>query len=487
MAQRHGDQATTVSVRSFLVADIRGYTSYTAAHGDEAAARLVEHFATLVSDGVTAWSGTLVELRGDEALAAFELPRSALRAAVELQTAFADESREHVELPLNVGIGLDAGEAVPVGDGFRGAALNRAARLCSAAEAGQTFASEGLIHLAGPVSDIEYAAPREIRAKGLDEPVGVVAVTATRDDMSARGPAATLGTPSSLPPQLDAIVPLAGRKQELGWLRWHWRRARHGHARSVIVSGIPGIGKTRLAAALAAVAYEDDAAVTYLPMAMGISEAALATKAHGGPALLVVDDIDAASSESVKATVDEAAVLDGPVLLLVTHRTEASAELLKSLEVLTPSSMRRELGPLDLEAVRISRASTRARRSISCRSHRSPSSRRGTRPPSTACRTSGRDDWRPNAWVPPSAARRRAVANCKMPSPPSSRTSHCWSRHARSACSTTIGRTWPWLSMYRAHGRGACAPTRAWSHTRRAMPTSSSAGSGWWRSSLRAS
>ena len=149
------------------------------------------------------------------------------------------------------------------------------------------------------------------------------------------------------------MVPLAGRKQELGWLRWHWRRARHGHARSVIVSGIPGIGKTRLAAALAAVAYEDDAAVTYLPMAMGISEAALATKAHGGPALLVVDDIDAASSKSLKATVDEAAVLDGPVLLLVTHRTEASAELLKSLEVLTPSSMRRELGPLDLEAVRI--------------------------------------------------------------------------------------------------------------------------------------
>ena len=90
MAQRHEDQAAPASVRSFLVADIRGYTSYTAAHGDEAAARLVEHFATLVSDGVTAWSGTLVKLRGDEALAAFGSPRSALRAAVDRQTAFAD-------------------------------------------------------------------------------------------------------------------------------------------------------------------------------------------------------------------------------------------------------------------------------------------------------------------------------------------------------------------------------------------------------------
>ena len=73
MAQRQEDPPAA-GVRSFLVADIRGYTAYTAAHGDEAAAKLVEHFAELVSDGVTAWSGTLVELRGDEALAAFESP-----------------------------------------------------------------------------------------------------------------------------------------------------------------------------------------------------------------------------------------------------------------------------------------------------------------------------------------------------------------------------------------------------------------------------
>ena len=36
-----------------------------------------------------------------------------------------------------VGIGLDAGEAIPVSDGYRGGALNLAARLCSLAGPGQ--------------------------------------------------------------------------------------------------------------------------------------------------------------------------------------------------------------------------------------------------------------------------------------------------------------------------------------------------------------
>jgi len=49
-----------------------------------------------------------------------------------------------------VGIGLDAGEAVPVGSGYRGAALNLAARLCGVSRAGEVHSSLGLVELAGP-------------------------------------------------------------------------------------------------------------------------------------------------------------------------------------------------------------------------------------------------------------------------------------------------------------------------------------------------
>ncbi len=107
----------TTEIRTFLIADVRGYTRYTQEQGDEAAARLAERFAVVVGEQITARGGQVVELRGDEALCVFGSPRAALRAAVDLQRRCADEIRADASLPLRVGIGIDAGEAVAVEDG----------------------------------------------------------------------------------------------------------------------------------------------------------------------------------------------------------------------------------------------------------------------------------------------------------------------------------------------------------------------------------
>ena len=158
-------------VRTFLIADVRGYTNYTREHGDEAAAHLASTFAELVREVVEARQGSLLELRGDEALVVFISGRQALRAAVELQDRFTGAS-----LPRGVGIGLDSGEAVPVGEGYRGGALNLAARLCSRASPGQVLASEAVIHLAGKVEGLAYVDPRTFRLKGYAEPIRAVEV-----------------------------------------------------------------------------------------------------------------------------------------------------------------------------------------------------------------------------------------------------------------------------------------------------------------------
>src|SRR5690348_17326663 len=92
-------------ILSFLIADIRGYTSFTQEHGDEAAARLAGTFAGIAREGIEAHGGRLLELRGDEALAVFGSVRASLRAAAELQLVFADEILIHPDLPLRVGIG----------------------------------------------------------------------------------------------------------------------------------------------------------------------------------------------------------------------------------------------------------------------------------------------------------------------------------------------------------------------------------------------
>ena len=88
---------------------------------------------------MTAAGGEVVELRGDEALCVFTSARQALRTAVDLQRHFRARVDGEPVFPLGVGIGLDAGEAVPVEDGYRGGALNLAARLCSLAAPGRSW------------------------------------------------------------------------------------------------------------------------------------------------------------------------------------------------------------------------------------------------------------------------------------------------------------------------------------------------------------
>jgi len=164
------------SILVFLIADIRGYSHFTQEHGDEAAAKLASRFATLVRETTTLHGGRLVELRGDEALTCFHSVRQAFQAAIELQEHLEQATQADPAYPLPVGIGIDAGEAVPFEGGYRGAALNLAARLCSLAGPGEVLASEIVIHLARKVDGLSYFPWGIAELKGFDEPVRIIAV-----------------------------------------------------------------------------------------------------------------------------------------------------------------------------------------------------------------------------------------------------------------------------------------------------------------------
>jgi class 3 adenylate cyclase len=170
MAAAHGP------VRTFMIADIRGYTRFTEEYGDEAAARLAAKFADLVRDGVELRGGTLVELRGDEALAVFESARQAIRAAMDMQAMFSNESDADADLPLRVGIGIDSGEAIAVEEGFRGAALNVAARLCALAHGGEVLTSAGTARLAGHLPGLRYVDRGDANLKGIQGPTHVMRI-----------------------------------------------------------------------------------------------------------------------------------------------------------------------------------------------------------------------------------------------------------------------------------------------------------------------
>lgn len=162
-------------MRTFLLADVRGYTRYTREHGDEAASELARQLARLVRSTVPEFGGELLEVRGDEALCVFTSARQALRAAVEIQRGLrAPEDGE--PFPLGVGIGLDAGEAVPTDGGYRGTALNVAGRLVSAAGPGEVLATERLVRLSNQVAGLHWSRPRAMRLKGFADPELVVRV-----------------------------------------------------------------------------------------------------------------------------------------------------------------------------------------------------------------------------------------------------------------------------------------------------------------------
>jgi branched-chain amino acid transport system substrate-binding protein len=170
----HGEAGAVV--RTFLIADVRGYTSFTQAHGDEAAGALAARFAELAREAISAAGGEVIELRGDEALCVFHSARQALRAALDLQTRFRVREDGEPVFPLGIGVGLASGEAVPMEGGYRGGALNLAARLCSVAGPGQILASETVTSLAGAVEGLRFVPRRGVRLKGMETPVRPIEV-----------------------------------------------------------------------------------------------------------------------------------------------------------------------------------------------------------------------------------------------------------------------------------------------------------------------
>src|SRR5512145_2716236 len=343
--------------RAFLIADVRGYTRFTRERGDAEAARLAKRFAELARDSVEARSGRVIELRGDEALAVFESPAQAVRAAVELQAVCVEESSSDPTLPLLVGVGIDVGEAVPVEGGFRGAALNTAARLCSQAAAGQVLVTPEMAHRAGEVAGVSYTHRGSAELKGFASPVELIQAVAEEPLRRSRVAAATPVGP--VPMELEPDDPLVGREPELSWLRGTWRQACRGHGRVVLISGPSLIGKTRLAAELAAFVRSDEAAVSYAGTGgTAVAHALSALRdavAAAEPALVILDDLDVTGEVVATLATDLLDAIEAaPVLVVGLVRDPDSsppvARLIERAD--TRGDGHRRLGPLDLEDVR---------------------------------------------------------------------------------------------------------------------------------------
>ncbi|MBV8301213.1 MAG: hypothetical protein JOY68_04760, partial [Candidatus Dormibacteraeota bacterium] len=340
-------------VLTFLIADVRGYTSFTRQRGDEAAARLAAKFAEIAREGVEWHGGTVTELRGDEALCVFTSPRAALRAALDLQTAYREESALEPTLSLPVGIGLDAGEAVAVEGGYRGSSLNLAARLCSKAGPGEVLLSQGIAHVVGTLEDVRLEPNGTAELKGLPEPVNVFRAAWTQAPFSVTEPQ----QPHEIPAALRIVAPMIGRDAEIRHLRWSWRLARRASTAEAIIKSVrgpTGIGKTRLLAELGATTAATGP-VTYVPLSVEHPEFEALVRSIEPPGVLLLDDLETASPADLAQL--ETALTSAPHGLLVVLADDderATPELTGLIRRLAPGASTLRLPPLTQhEALRL--------------------------------------------------------------------------------------------------------------------------------------
>lgn len=153
--------------RAFLFTDLRGFTQFLEEHGDAAASELLDRYRQLVRDAVAEYRGAEVKTEGDSFYVTFESPSDAVNCGVHIV-------READGIP--VAVGIDAGEALPSGDAYVGGAVNRAARLCAIASAGEVLVSETVRNLTHTHLRQEFAARGTRRLKGVAQPVPVYSV-----------------------------------------------------------------------------------------------------------------------------------------------------------------------------------------------------------------------------------------------------------------------------------------------------------------------
>jgi len=280
----HRVMALPAGTVTLLFSDIEGSTVLLERLGSRYDVLLEQH-RRVVRRAVAEHGGREVRTEGDAFFVAFARASDAVRAAVAAQRGLAESSWPPGST-VRVRMGVHTGEPRVLHGDYVGIDVHYAARICSAAHGGQVMVSDATerVLVGQPVEGVELRDLGEHRLKDLGRPVRLYQVSAP-GLLGEFPPVRSLGRPPRDDPgRWAATTALFGRKADVAEVA---RIVREGRCRLVTLLGPGGVGKTRLAIAVATALVGDfgDGAC-FVPLATVFEPRELAsaiTRALGAP------------------------------------------------------------------------------------------------------------------------------------------------------------------------------------------------------------
>ena len=233
-----------------MFSDLVGSTALSARMDPEDLREVISAYQKCVAETVRRFGGFVAKFMGDGVLVYFGYPQAhegdaerAVRAGLELVAAVGGLKTQAL---LQTRVGIATGLVV-VGDligsgasqeqAIVGETPNLAARLQGVAEPNSVVIAESTRRLVGNLFELE-----ELGAKNLKGIVGPVRAWAALRSSSIESRFEAF--------HASGLTELVGRDEELELLLRRWSKAKTGEGQAVLLSGEPGIGKSRLTAAL---------------------------------------------------------------------------------------------------------------------------------------------------------------------------------------------------------------------------------------------
>ena len=250
-APQHGMDTALRRQLTVMFCDLVGSTALSARLDPEDLRRIIAAYHRTVAEMIGRFDGFIARYMGDGVLTYFGYPRAhendaehAIRAGLGVVDAVGRLDIGSVKLQARIGIATGlvvVGDLIGEGSSQErsvvGETPNLAARLQAIAKPGAVVIAVSTHRLVGNI--FEYRDLGAIEVMGIAEPV--LAWQVLRPRAVASRFEALHGS---------ALLPLIGRDEEIDLLMRRWARAKAGEGQVVLISGEPGIGKSRITAEL---------------------------------------------------------------------------------------------------------------------------------------------------------------------------------------------------------------------------------------------